>query len=137
LNNSSSRPLATELQRFRENKLNTLLNIALIVLSQYDGWLTHALLLLLQAYRDLMYWGGRMSDLVVDLTADMEAHAPPPHSLGAHMLACKMQDSGAGGRVVLQQAQGRAVWAPVEESTNGRLCFSNPCVSSRMCMWSR
>jgi hypothetical protein len=53
------------------------------------------LLLLPQAYRDLMYWGGRMSDLVLDLTADMEAHPPPPHSLGAAMLACKVKETGA------------------------------------------
>jgi hypothetical protein len=52
------------------------------------------MLLLHQAHRDLMYWGSRMSDLVLDLTADMEAHPPPRHSLGAHMLAAKMKDSG-------------------------------------------
>lgn len=46
----------------------------------------------MQAYRDLFYWGGRMSGLVQDLTASMEAHPPPAHSLGAHLLNAKYPD---------------------------------------------
>jgi hypothetical protein len=47
------------------------------------------LLLLLQAYKDLFYWGGRMNSLVKDLAASMDEIPPPPNSLGAQLLNAK------------------------------------------------
>lgn len=45
-----------------------------------------------QAHKDLFHWGGRMSGLVQDLTASMEATPPPAHTLGAHLLQAKYPD---------------------------------------------
>jgi hypothetical protein len=44
---------------------------------------------LLQAYKDMFYWGGRMSGLVRDLADSMDESPPPPHSLGAQLLKAK------------------------------------------------
>jgi hypothetical protein len=63
-----------------------------------------------------MYWGGRMSDLVLDVTADMEAHPPPPHSLGAHMLGCKMPDTGARSPAAATALFGTAMLAVITTS---------------------
>lgn len=51
-----------------------------------DCWLAALVSCTLQAHKDLFKWGGRMSGLVQDLTASMEATPPPTHSLGAHLL---------------------------------------------------
>jgi hypothetical protein len=48
----------------------------------------------LQAYRDLMYWGGCMSSLVQDLYADLLARPPPSHTLAAHLMAARRSDTG-------------------------------------------
>lgn len=90
-------------------------NSCMLKLHPFNSLLPLPLPLLLlspQAPRDLMYWGGRMSDLVLDLTADMEAAPPPPHSLGAHMLAARLQGSGAGRR---------AAWAAAAAAAGSRV----------------
>jgi hypothetical protein len=59
-----------------------------------------------RAHRDLMYWGARMTTLVIDLMTDLEANPPPAHTLGAHLMALRSseggerrrQQPGAGGR---------------------------------------
>lgn len=48
----------------------------------------------LQAYRDLKVYAYRMSSLVVDLLCDMERDPPPQHTLGAHLMRCKHQETG-------------------------------------------
>lgn len=48
----------------------------------------------LQAHKDLFHWGGRMSNLVRDLTSSMGDIPPPPHSLGAHLLKAQYSTGG-------------------------------------------
>ncbi|KAF6260940.1 cytochrome P450 [Scenedesmus sp. NREL 46B-D3] len=91
-----------------------------------------------KAYRDLMYWGGRMSDLVVDLTADMEARPPPPHSLGAHMLACSMHGTGLPLERLQVMTELGVLWGAGFETTAHTICWtlllvaSHPAVEARL-----
>jgi hypothetical protein len=47
-----------------------------------------------QDARDLMLYGGKMADIVRALAASMDAVPPPPHTLGAHLLAATYSDGG-------------------------------------------
>ncbi|WIA28825.1 hypothetical protein OEZ86_011354 [Tetradesmus obliquus] len=77
-----------------------------------------------KAPRDLMYWGGRMSDLVLDLTADMEAAPPPPHSLGAHMLAARLQGSGEPLERLQVMTELGVLWGAGFETTAHTICWT-------------
>ena len=52
------------------------------------------IVVLLQAYKDFKYWGKRMVDLVVDLVEYMEAHPPPQHTMGSHLMRCTYPKTG-------------------------------------------
>eukprot|EP00877_Chromochloris_zofingiensis_P015021 jgi/Chrzof1/9773/Cz04g15080.t1 len=71
----------------RNNPLNrrTVTCATGVVACRRGGWL----------FLGVCAWGGRMQELVESLVKDMQAHPPPAHTLGAHLMTCTNPDTGA------------------------------------------
>ncbi|KAF8072732.1 Cyp3a9 [Scenedesmus sp. PABB004] len=76
-----------------------------------------------KAARDLVFWGGRMSALVEELLADLEAEPPPPHTLAAHLLACR-DDTGAPLEREQILAELGLFWGAAFETTAHTICWT-------------
>eukprot|EP00775_Hariotina_reticulata_P003654 gene3654-3915_t len=91
-----------------------------------------------QAYRDLMYWGARMTTLVLDLMADLEARPPPAHTLGAHLMALRTSEGGPLSRDQVGAELG-LFWAAGFETTAHTICWTlfllatHPDVEAKLC----